>query len=334
MSKIISLCNEKGGVGKTTTTVNMAKQLAKDGYKVLVIDLDAQGNAGRALGFIKDNKSTSADLIYNTLSGKEIDLDDYIRVNEDCGVSYIPSSKLLGSIATFMANSSEIDCNYILKTILSNPGFAEFDYILYDCRTLLDILVSNAMNSSDYVLIPVESGIYSFDGLGNILEKVDSIQASTNPKLKVIGILINKQKRTTVGISITDSVKERYGALVFNMVIPDCPAQAENSIIGIGKKDGSLELAFHNATKELEYRIFLDGKGELGNLAKDLDPDENFDINEEKVVSGLIEDDDDIISDEEVNDITETQNDAVTGSDDAIDSENNTEEEHKVELLF
>lgn len=322
MKRVISVCNEKGGVGKTTTTISIAKQLAKDGYQVLVIDLDAQGNAGKALGFIRDGKPTSADLIYDTLSGREGNIGDYIRYNEKYDVHYIPSSKLLGSITTFMANSQDIDCNYILRTILNNPAFDVFDYILYDCRTLLDILVSNAMNSSDYVLIPVESGVFSFDGLGNILEKVNTIQSSTNPNLKVIGILINKQKTTNIGLSVTDSVKERYGSLVFNMIVPDCPAQAEASVLGMEKKNGSLELAFHNVTKELEYRIYLDGKGELGNLSKDLDPEEPIEINEDKVVSGLTEDDDEVVvigDADELIDSSDTTDNEGTGENTAHD---------------
>lgn len=331
MKKTISICNEKGGVGKTTTTISVAKQLAKDGYKVLVIDLDAQGNTGRALNFLEDGKYTSADLIYNTLSGRPLNADDYIRYSEDYGVYYIPSSKLLGSITTFMASSTNIDCNYILKTILDDKMFDGFDYILYDCRTLLDILVSNAMTSSDYVLIPVESGIYSFDGLASILEKVDTIGASTNPKLKVIGILINKQKNTVIGTSVTDSVKERYGSMVFNMVIPDCPAQAENSILGINKKNGSLELAFHNVTKELEYRIMLDNKGELGK--EDLSKIDNSPIEVDETDDTLLtEMDNEDIVDTETTNVPVT--DDTTTTDTTETDENSSREEKTDDLLF
>lgn len=328
MKKVISICNEKGGVGKTTTTINIAKQLAKDGLKVLVVDLDAQGNAGKALGFIRDGKPTSADLIYDTLSGRMDNVENYIRFDDRCNVYYIPSSKLLGSITTFMANSQDIDCNYIIKTILDNPFFNDFDYVLFDCRTLLDILVSNALNSSDYILIPVESAIYSFDGLSNILEKVETLHASTNPKLKVIGILVNKQKNTTIGLSVTNSVKERYGNMIFNMIIPDCPAQAESGILGIEKKNGSLELAFHNVTKELEYRIMLDQKGELEmeDLSK-LD-DSPIEVSQtDEVINDMENEQTDVLED------TKKVNAKNSENTDSDTDENGSRNEH-VELMF
>lgn len=325
MKKVISICNEKGGVGKTTTTINLAKNLAKSGRKVLVIDLDAQGNSGKALGFIKDGKRSSADMIYACVSDMGFDVNDYVRYNEEVGVYYIPASKTLGSIATVMLNSSDIDSNYILKSIIDRPEFDDFDYILYDCRTLLDILVSNAMNSSDYVLIPIESGIYAFDGLSNILEKVKSIQDTHNPKLKVVGILVNKQKNTNVGISITDSLKEKYGSLVFNIIIPDCPAQAEENIMGIKRKNGSFDMAFYNATKELEYRIYLDRKDELGteNLEK---------VNTESTVPVV---EDKKVPVEEIVAETETVIGSETESSESdSDISENTSEDERTELIF
>lgn len=205
MSKIISVCSEKGGVGKTTTTVNVAGGLVQLGKKVLVIDLDQQQNASRTLGYIKDGKLTVAELIYNAVADIDTNLSDVIRHNES-GIDYIPSSPMLTNITSTMANDE--DSNYILRRILSNDVFAEYDYILLDCRTLLDLLASNAMNASNYVIIPVESGIYAYEGLDKMLNKVASVNNSTNRNLRVLGILLNKMQRTNVSVSLADSIRD------------------------------------------------------------------------------------------------------------------------------
>lgn len=256
MSKIISICSEKGGVGKTTATVNIAGGLAKLGKKVLVIDLDQQGNASQALGFIKDGKPTSAELIYNTVADISTDYISTIRHSSN-GVDYVPASQMLTNITTFIASDS--DSNYVLKRALNNPVYADYEYILFDCRTLLDLLVANAMNASDYVIIPVESGIYSFDGLGNMLNKITSINNSTNRQLKILGILLNKQQRTNVSMSIAESVREEYGDMTFNTAIPFCPAQTEKAVLNqtscVEDTRSSIGTAFIKISEEILERI-------------------------------------------------------------------------------
>lgn len=227
MSMIISVSSEKGGVGKTTVTVNIASGLVKLGKKVLVIDLDQQGNASQAFGYVKDGKPTIAEMIYNAVAGIDIDFPNTIRHSSD-GVDYVAASPMLTAITTFMANSSEN--YYILKNILQNDVYSSYDFILLDCRTLLDLLVVNALNASDRIIIPVESGVFSFDGLSKMIEKVKSINATTNPKLKILGILLNKQIRTNVSMSIADSIRESYPNLTFSTTIPFCPAQTENAV--------------------------------------------------------------------------------------------------------
>ncbi len=228
MSKIISVCSEKGGVGKTTTTVNIAAGLVKLGKKVLVIDLDQQGNASHALGYIKDGKPTMSEVIYNAAAGIATDYASTVRHSSN-GVDYVPASPMLTNITTFIASDS--DSNYVLKRAMKNSVYDEYDYILLDCRTLLDLLVSNAMNASDSVIIPVECAVYSFDGLTKMLNKVISINNSTNRQLRVLGILLNKFNRTNASTSIADSVREGYGSLTFKTIIPYCPAQSEMAVV-------------------------------------------------------------------------------------------------------
>lgn len=256
MATIISICSEKGGAGKTTTTLNIASGLVKSGKKVLVIDLDQQGNASRALGFIKDGKPSVSEVIYNISAGMETNYADTIRHNDN-GIDYVPSSPMLTNITTFMASDS--DSNYVLKRAFSNEEYSKYDYILLDCRTLLDLLVSNAMNASNYVVIPVECGVFSFDGLDKMLDKVSSINNSTNRQLKVLGILLNKYHRTNVSTSIVDSVRDGYNNLPFETVIPFCPAQSEMAVITqkscVDDKNSSMGIAFTKVAKEMLDRI-------------------------------------------------------------------------------
>lgn len=257
---VISVCSEKGGAGKTTATVNIASGLAKQGKKVLVIDLDQQGNASRSFGYINDGKPTVAEIIYNLSAGIEMNYADTIR-HSDNGVDYIPSSQMLTNITTFMAGDS--DGNYMLKKVLESETFSEYDYILLDCRTLLDILVSNAMNASTHVIIPVECGVFSFDGLEKMLNKVTSINNSTNKQLKILGILLNKASRTNVSLSIVDSVCKEYPSFVFETIIPFCPAQSEMAVISqkscVDDKNSSMGAAFSKVADEINQRI---NKGE------------------------------------------------------------------------
>ncbi len=253
---IISILSEKGGVGKTTTTVNVAGGLAQLGKKVLVIDLDQQQNASNTLGFIKDGKYTVAELIYNEVAEIETDYEAIIRHGEN-GIDYIPSSPMLTNITSTMANDE--DSNYIIKRILSNDTFSKYDYILLDCRTLLDLLASNAMNASDYVIIPVESGIYAYEGLDKMMNKVSSINNSTNRSLRVLGILLNKLQRTTVSTSLADSIRSEYDNITFTTTIPYCPAQTEKAILNhqssVFDKNSSLGQAYRQLATEIVAKV-------------------------------------------------------------------------------
>lgn len=254
MSTIISVCSEKGGVGKTTTTANLAGGLVKMGKSVLVLDLDQQQNVSFSLGYIKDGKPTTAELIYNTVAGIETDHSAAIR-HTDIGIDYIPASPMLTNITGTIANDTENDSNYVLRRLLFNDVYSAYDYILIDCRTLLDLLVSNAMNASDYVIIPVESGIYAYNGLDKMLDKVSSINYSTNKQLRVLGILLNKMQRTTVSNSLAQSIREEYSDITFDTAIPYCPAQTEKAVLeqaaSVFDERSTLGQAFMKLSKEV-----------------------------------------------------------------------------------
>ncbi|MCM1524745.1 MAG: ParA family protein [Ruminococcus sp.] len=252
----ISVVSEKGGVGKTTCAANIAGGLVRLGKKVLVADLDQQQNMSATLGYEKDGKPTVSELIYNAVADIETDYESAVRHSEK-GIDYIPSSAMLTNITSTMANDT--DSNYILKRIFDSKAFDEYDFIIYDCRTLLDLLASNALNASDYVVIPVESGVYAYDGLEKMIGKVSSVNNSTNRKLRILGILLNKQQRTNISASVAESIKSDYENITFETSIPYCPAQTEQAIIRrescVFDDKSSLGKAFAKIAEEVVRRI-------------------------------------------------------------------------------
>lgn len=227
-TQIISITNEKGGVGKTTTTYNLACALSKLGKNVLVCDLDKQCNLSKTCGYIPDGKPTMCDLVFQSCMGAEPVPAAAIRTS-DAGIDYIASSKMLDTINSQIAGDA--DSNYVLKRIFSSDGFKQYDYILLDNKPAIDILTQNALNASDYVIIPIEAGIYAFDGIDALTSKINSLGATTNPKLRVMGILYNKSEKVTkLGKAVASATAQKYGKLMFNTVVPNRKAQTEDAI--------------------------------------------------------------------------------------------------------
>ncbi len=230
-TKIISIANEKGGVGKTTTTHNLGSALTQLGKRVLVIDLDKQCNLTTLCGGLTGK--SICDLIYEECMGRSSTVSEVIR-SSDNGLDYIGSSKMLDSINAQIA--CHADSPYVLKRILSSEEFTKYDYILLDNKPAIDILTQNALNASDGIIIPIEAGLFAFDGIDGLLAKVRSLNATTNPRLKVIGILYNKAEHITeFGRAIDQATKENFGAAMFSTQIPYRKAQTERAIsLGTG----------------------------------------------------------------------------------------------------
>ncbi|MGW1682712.1 ParA family protein [Saccharopolyspora sp. NPDC002376] len=216
--RVITVANQKGGVGKTTSTVNLAAGLALHGLKVLVVDLDPQGNASTALGV--DHRSGSPS-VYEVLLG-EIDLSDAAaQSNQSKNLWCVPATiDLAGSeieLVTMVAREGR------LKEALNSDAVTElgFDYIFIDCPPSLGLLTVNAMVAAHEVLIPIQCEYYALEGLGQLLNNIELVQAHLNPSLWVSTILLTMYDgRTKLADQVAAEVRDHFGELALRTVIP------------------------------------------------------------------------------------------------------------------
>lgn len=215
--KIIAVANQKGGVGKTTTAINLAAALAEAGKKVLIIDLDPQGNASTGLGIdAEDRDHTTYDLIFS--NGE---LEDIIK----------PTSvdRLWISPATTDLSSADIEMmsvenrTFMLKNALKPENLAEygFDYVFIDCPPSLSLLTINAMAASEAVLVPLQSEFFALEGVSQLMLTVREVRQSANPDLSIEGIVLTMyDQRNNLSKLVEEDARENLGDLVFNTVIP------------------------------------------------------------------------------------------------------------------
>lgn len=224
--KTIAIVNQKGGVGKTTTTINLAAGLSKAGHRVLVVDLDPQRNASTSLNRGEYQGVGINDLIYFTVSGNPFDVAAYVRHNDLEDIDYIPAAPVLASAPGILG--MDRDSSTVLSRILRLPFFAKYDYCLLDCKPSLDLLVVNALVASDQVIVPIEPEEYAVEGLTDILGTVDRVCGSFNEGLHINGILINRavlsRKRTG---EIIEQLRSAFGPLVYRTVIPNLAEAAK-----------------------------------------------------------------------------------------------------------
>ncbi len=215
MGKVISFTNKKGGVGKTTTAVNMAAYCADCGKKVLLVDIDSQGNATTGLGF---SKSALKKSVYNVLVEDEPVSQNILEVANIKNLFLLPANVDL--------TGAEVDLVYkrgrerILKEALAKVR-DEYDYIFIDCPPSLGLLTINAWVASDSVIIPLQSEYYALEGVSQLMKTITMVKQHLNPNLQIEGIVITMYDgRALISKQITAEIKKFFGAKMYNIIIP------------------------------------------------------------------------------------------------------------------
>lgn len=208
----IAVLNQKGGVGKTTTVINLASYLGKQGKRVVVVDFDPQGNATSGLGLEKQHLDKG---VYQML----LNGDSFLDIQRDTkfeNISLIPTNQQLAGAEVELA--SEIGREMRLKQALH--GIAA-DYVLIDCPPSLGLLTVNALTAADSVLIPVQCEYYALEGLTQLVNVIQRVRETLQPQLKIIGVLLTMaDSRTSLSDQVENEVRKHFGELVFKTIIP------------------------------------------------------------------------------------------------------------------
>jgi len=252
LGKIICVTNQKGGVGKTTTAINLASCLAAIEKKTLLIDMDPQGNSSSGVGLDKHAEGPN---LYHVLRG-EASLSEALKKtampNLDCVAS---NSDLIGIEVELVG---ETDRAFRLKNVLE-PVLGHYDYILIDCPPSLGLLTVNALTAAHSVLVPVQTEYYALEGLSSLMETVERVREGLNPRLHLEGAVLTMfDSRTRLSVQVAEEVRKFFGDRVYDTVIPrnvqlsEAPSHGKPVILYDIRSTGAQ--AYLNLTKELVSR--------------------------------------------------------------------------------
>ena len=213
--KVYAVANQKGGVGKTTTAINLAACLAEAGERALVVDLDPQANATSGLGMRANGTSS-----YDLLDGAP--LAELAKPTAFPNLFLVPSKPELAGAAVELARREDGD-RFLAEALAEADGF---DFVLLDCPPSLGPLTVNALAAADRVIVPVQAEYYALEGLAQLVHSINLVRARLNPTLAIAGVLITmSDARTRLSAEVEDEVRRHFGALVFRTVVPRCGAR-------------------------------------------------------------------------------------------------------------
>ena len=255
MGKVIALVNQKGGVGKTTTSINLSASLGVLDKKVLLVDLDSQGNSTTGVGI---SKSIHDKTVYDLLVDKA-SLDEVIVKTEFKNLSIIPASINLAGVDIELMERSRIDRSFNRSTQLKkylDVAKETYDYIIIDCPPSLGMLTTNALASANSVMIPVQCEFFALEGITQLLHSILLIQKDLNPSLDIEGVLLTMlDSRTILGLEVVEEIKAYFKEKVYDTIIPrliklsEAPSHGKPILAYDPKNRGTV--AYLNLAKEV-----------------------------------------------------------------------------------
>lgn len=249
--RVFAVVNQKGGVGKSTTAVNLSAALGELGKKVLVIDLDPQGNATSGFGLSKNHRDQC---IYNALLG-ETDLLSIAEEAEQKGVTVVPATIQLAGAEVELVTAMSRETR--LRNLI-DPIKHQFDYVIIDCAPSLGLLTINALTAADGLLIPIQCEFYALEGLSKLLDSVRLVNTHLNANLSVFGVVMTMYARNKLANQVVEEVRSHFGDKVFNTLIPRTVRISEAPSFGkpITEYDNSGKgaIAYRELAKEVVAR--------------------------------------------------------------------------------
>lgn len=250
---VLAVVNQKGGVGKSTTAVNLTAALGEAGQKVLLIDLDPQGNATSGYGLNKNQRELC---VYNALLG-DTDIEDIIEPVEIDGVFVVPATIQLAGAEIELV--SAISRETRLKAMIERIA-ADFDFVVIDCPPSLGLLTINALTAAEGLLIPIQCEYYALEGLSKLLDSVRLVKTHLNPALEVFGVVMTMyDTRTRLAHQVVEEVRDFFGERVFDTLIPRTVRLSEAPSFGqpvtLYDPAGKGAVAYHSLAKEVMDRV-------------------------------------------------------------------------------